>query len=203
MPLPHFRYEKKCHSENKLLVAGVDEVGVGTLAGPVVAAAVILPATVTIKKINDSKKLSQSAREHLDLKIRKYATAVAVGEASVREIDALNILEATRLAMRRALLLLHHIPEHVLVDARTIPDIVIPQTAIVRGDQTSITIAAASIVAKVARDEMMRRFADVWPQYGFEKHKGYGTKAHLAALKDYGPCPIHRYSFAPVKNLKT
>ncbi len=179
-------------------VAGIDEVGVGPLAGPVVAAAVILPDHVDLPRLDDSKKLSRQTREELDLAIREQAMAVGIGEATAQEIDRINILQATLQAMRRAVAALGRAPDYLLVDARTIPDVAVAQTALVRGDSLDGSIAAASIVAKVHRDALMRRFEDEHPGYGFSRHVGYGTPEHMAALRSLGPSPIHRRSFQPV-----
>lgn len=182
-------------------IAGVDEVGMGPLAGPVVAVAVILPEDVSLAGLNDSKKLSRVARERLAVKIREQAIACAAGKVQPAEIDSLNIFRAGLEAMRRAVEALDVKPDHVLVDARTIPGITTPQTAIVGGDASDGSIAAASVVAKVHRDAIMRHLATRYPDYGFERHMGYGTEEHLAALSARGPSPAHRRSFAPVANL--
>lgn len=183
-------------------VAGVDEVGVGPLAGPVVAAAVVLPARVEIgalEGLNDSKKLKPVVRESLDAEIRRQAIAVSIGSVSVSDVDRLNVYHAALEAMRRAVVGLGVLPDHVFVDARTIPRIEIPQTAIVGGDGREASIAAASIVAKVYRDAWMRRLGERHPGYGFGRHMGYGTEQHLAALARLGPSPAHRQSFSPVR----
>jgi ribonuclease HII len=179
-------------------VAGVDEVGVGPLAGPVVAAAVVLPEQVDLPGLDDSKKLSRAVRERLDVAIRSQALAVGIAEVAPREIDRVNILQATLLAMRRAVEALGGKACHLLVDARTIPGVGVPQTALIGGDGRDGSIAAASIVAKVHRDALMRRFDGDHPGYGFTRHKGYGTAEHLDALRRLGACAIHRHSFRPV-----
>ena len=179
-------------------VAGVDEVGAGPLAGPVLAAAVILSADTRIEGINDSKLLSALQRQRLAEQIRERAVAFALGSCSPEEIDTLNILQASRQAMRRAVGALQVAPDHLLVDARRVPDVSMPQTPIIKGDTQSQCIAAASIIAKVARDALMEQLAEVYPGYGFERHRGYGTRQHLEALKRLGPCAIHRHSFSPV-----
>lgn len=181
-------------------VAGVDEVGVGPLAGPVVAAAVVLPERVDLPGLDDSKKLSAAHRERLAAAIREQAVAVAVAEVSPVEIDRLNVRRASLEAMRRAVLdLATRIDvDHVMVDAHSIPSIGIPQTPLIHGDALDGSIAAASIVAKVHRDALMRSFEHAHPGYGFARHMGYGTAEHLAALRDLGASPIHRRSFAPV-----
>jgi ribonuclease HII len=183
-------------------VAGVDEVGVGPLAGPVVAAAVVLPVHVdldALEGLNDSKKLNAVVRERLATEIRRQAVAVSIGSVSVSDVDRLNVYHAALEAMRRAVYGLRGLAEHVFVDARTIPRIDVPQTAIVGGDALEASIAAASIVAKVHRDALMRRLEERHPGYGFDRHKGYGTAQHLAALSRLGPSPVHRRSFAPVR----
>lgn len=179
-------------------VAGVDEVGVGPLAGPVVAAAVVLPDDVFLPGLDDSKRLSPRARARLALEIRACALAVSVSEVDAAEVDRRNPYQASLLAMASAVAGLQLRPHHVLVDARVLPGLDVPQTAIVHGDALDGSIAAASIVAKVHRDGLMERLDRVHPGYGFAAHKGYGTAAHLAALRRLGPCPVHRASFAPV-----
>jgi len=181
------------------LVAGVDEVGVGPLAGPVVAAAVVLGDSPDLPGLDDSKKLTPEKRETLDAAIRSQAVAIGICQVWTEEIDEINIFQATLRAMQGAVADLPVEPEHVLVDARRIPGISVPQTPIIGGDGKDASIAAASIVAKVHRDEIMRRFDAVYPGYGFARHKGYGTEEHLAALRHEGPCPIHRRSFGPVR----
>ncbi len=179
-------------------VAGIDEVGVGPLAGPVVAAAVVLPTEVDLPGLNDSKRLDRRARERLAAAIRSQALGVAVAEVAPAEIDRLNIYHASLEAMRLAVLALTTAPDHLLVDARTVPGVPMRQTPIVNGDATDGSIAAASIVAKVYRDALMARLDETHPGYGFRRHKGYPTPDHLEALGRLGPCPIHRRSFAPV-----
>ena len=180
------------------LVCGIDEAGRGPLAGPVVAGAAILPADCTILYLNDSKKLSEKRREELFLEIQEKAVAWSTGMASPERIDEINILNATYEAMREAIEGLSVQPQVRLNDAVTIPDIALRQVPIIKGDAKSVSIAAASILAKVTRDHMMAEYAKLYPEYGFEKHKGYGTAAHIAALREFGPCPIHRKSF--IKN---
>ena len=193
-----FAYRQELFLRGVRRVAGIDEVGVGPLAGPVVAAAVVLPARVDLPGLDDSKKLSRVARERLDLEIREQAEAIGIGQADPIEIDRVNILQATLRAMRRAVEALRSAPDHLLVDARTIPGVAVEQTALVGGDARDGSIAAASIVAKVYRDSLMRRFDEEHPGYGFDRHAGYGTAQHMAALRRLGPSPIHRRSFAPV-----
>jgi ribonuclease HII len=182
------------------IVAGVDEVGVGPLAGPVVAAAVALPEKVELPGLNDSKKVSASDRERLATAIREQALGVAIGEVSALEIDRMNIFRAGLEAMRRAAAALADRLEldHLMVDARTIPDLVIPQTSLIRGDSIDGSIAAASIVAKVYRDGIMQKLEVEYPGYGFGRNMGYGTAEHVGALGRLGASPAHRQSFAPV-----
>jgi ribonuclease HII len=181
------------------VVAGVDEVGVGPLAGPVVAAAVVLPARVDLPGLDDSKRLSRAARERLARAIRAQAVALALAEVWPEEIDAADVLRAAREAMRRAIAALPMRPDHALVDGRPVPDLGCAQTALVGGDARDASIAAASIVAKVHRDALMRAQDALHPGYGFARHMGYATARHLAALRRLGPSPIHRRSFAPVE----
>ena len=183
------------------LVAGVDEAGRGPLAGPVVAAAVILDDLRPIKGLNDSKQLTPRARERLYVEIHAKALCFCVAQASVEEIDALNILQATLLAMRRAVEGLRLRPNKVLVDGNRLPTLRIAAEAIVGGDAKVKAISAASILAKVHRDRLCQELHLQHPQYGFDGHKGYSTPAHLAALKKHGVCPHHRRSFAPVREL--
>ncbi|MFP4697516.1 MAG: ribonuclease HII [Eubacteriales bacterium] len=190
-------YERKYKSFN--YIAGIDEAGRGPLAGPVVAASVILPKDVKLLYINDSKKLSESKREELYDRIMSNAVSVAVGISTVATIDDINILQATYKAMENAVEELEVIPEVLLIDAIKLTNIKIPQESIVKGDSKSISIAAASIIAKVTRDRMMYEFDKLYPGYGFSKNKGYGTKDHIEAIINLGPCPIHRQSF--IKNI--
>ncbi|MDP6980907.1 MAG: ribonuclease HII [Myxococcota bacterium] len=179
-------------------VAGVDEVGVGPLAGPVVAAAVILPEDTTLTGLDDSKKLKREQREKLALAIREQAVSISIGCVPPPKIDDLNIYHAALEAMRLAVTGLHPAPDYCLVDARTVPQISTPQRAIVHGDAVDASIAAASIVAKVHRDAMMHELDQRYPGYGFGRHMGYGTEFHVDALRRLGPCEAHRRSFAPV-----
>lgn len=183
------------------MICGIDEAGRGPLAGPVFAAAVILGPDHGITGLDDSKKLSRGRRETLALQIRQCAVAWAVASASVEEIDALNILQASLLAMRRAVESLRLMPTEVLVDGLFCPEILQPARAIVRGDSTVAEISAASILAKTARDALMLELHHAHPQYGFDRHKGYPTAAHLAALRAHGVSVVHRRSFAPVREL--
>ena len=196
--MPDFAHEALYHPG---LVAGVDEAGRGPLAGPVVAAAVILRAEDCPEGLNDSKKLSATRRAALETQIKARALCWGLGVASVEEIDDLNILWATMLAMTRAVDALSHDCAHILVDGNRLPRWDRPSTAIVEGDAKSLSIAAASILAKEARDRMMVEAAIVHPHYGWASNKGYGSVQHLAALRAYGPTPLHRRSFAPVAQL--
>jgi ribonuclease HII len=182
-----------------LHVAGVDEVGMGPLAGPVVAAAVILPRDVTLDGVRDSKLLTPRQRVALDAAIRDVALAVAVGVVDTDEVDRLNVYQAGLAAMSRAVAALPLSPGHLLVDARRIPDCSIAQTCVAQGDRTVYSIATASIVAKVYRDRLMAELDARFPGYGFARHAGYATAAHLEALRSLGPCAVHRRSFAPVR----
>jgi len=184
-----------------LIICGVDEAGRGPLAGPVYAAAVILDEAYPIEGLADSKKLSEKRRDALALEIKQHATAWAIAEASVEEIDVLNILRASLLAMKRAVQALAVQPQEVWVDGLHCPDTGLPSRAIVRGDSSVAAISAASILAKTARDEVMLRLHEQHPQYGFAAHKGYPTAAHLAALRVHGVSSVHRRSFRPVSAL--
>lgn len=199
VPLPTFKEERALFARGLALVAGVDEAGSGSWAGPVHAAAVILPFDSRIGLIRDSKTLSPEQRERVAAQIRAAATAWAVGTASAAEIDAMNIRKAGALAMRRAVEALAVRPQFVLVDAFTIPGLDIESRGIIRGDLKVKSIAAASVIAKVARDAHLAELDRAHPGYGFANHKGYGTKAHQDALRRLGPCPEHRMSYAPVK----
>lgn len=188
-------YENKYISQGKNLICGVDEAGRGPLAGPVCAAAVIMPEGLIIEGVNDSKKLTAKKREKLFDIIKNEAVCYSVAFASASEIDEINILNATHLAMTRAVEGLDKVPEVVLVDGNSLPKWYYSSEAIVKGDAVCHSIACASILAKVSRDRLMCLEAEKYPQYSFEKHKGYGTKVHVEALKEYGPCPIHRKTF--------
>lgn len=187
------KYEKEYDKYS--YICGIDEVGRGPLAGPVVAGAVILPKDCDILYINDSKKLSAAKREELYDIIMEKAVAVGIGMVGPDRIDEINILQATYEAMRQAIGKLDPQPTLLLNDAVTIPQVTIPQVPIIKGDAKSISIGAASIVAKVTRDRLMETYADIYPEYGFAGNKGYGSAEHIAALKQYGPTPIHRRSF--------
>jgi ribonuclease HII len=177
------------------VICGVDEAGRGPLAGSVFAAAVILPADVIIEGLNDSKKLTERRREALFGEITEKAVAYSIAQASVEEIEELNILQAALLAMKRAVESLHIKPDYVLIDGNQIPKLEIPCEAVIKGDAVSASIAAASILAKVSRDREMFELAKIYPQYSFDKHKGYGTKLHCDAIREHGACEIHRKSF--------
>ena len=176
-------------------ICGIDEAGRGPLAGPVVAGAVILPKDCRILYLNDSKKLSEKRREELFLEIQEKAVAWKVGIVGPEVIDRINILQATYEAMRQAVAGLSVTPDLLLNDAVTIPGVEIFQVPIIKGDAKSVSIAAASIMAKVTRDHMMAKYDTIYPEYGFARHKGYGTAAHIAAIREHGPCPIHRNTF--------
>lgn len=179
-------------------ICGIDEAGRGPLAGPVVAGAVILPKDCDILYINDSKKLTEKKREELYDIIKEKAVAYGIGMATPERIDEINILQATYEAMRSAIAQMAVAPDLLLNDAVTIPQVPIKQVPIIKGDAKSISIAAASILAKVTRDRMMKEYSIIYPEYGFEGHKGYGSQSHIEAIKTYGPSPIHRRSF--IKN---
>lgn len=189
-------YENELYQKGIELVAGVDEVGRGPLVGPVVCACVILPKDYFNEQINDSKKISEKKREKLYDTIMQEAISVGIGMSSEKVIDEINILEATKLAMKEAIKNSKVKPEHVLIDAVKL-DIDIPSTSIIKGDAKSQSIAAASIIAKVTRDRMMDELDEKYPQYLFKKNKGYGTKAHIEAIRQYGIIPEHRKTFAP------
>ncbi len=185
----------------KRLIAGVDEVGRGPLAGPVIASAVILDEAFPIAGLADSKTLSEKRREALAIQIRQHAIAFALGRADVEEIDEINILQASLLAMQRAVEQLPIAPHHVLVDGKYCPQITCTAEAIIQGDKTVPAISAASIIAKIARDQEMREMDRLYPGYGFAAHKGYPTRAHQEALQRLGVTPIHRRTFAPVRKI--
>lgn len=192
--------ETKLYEEGIQTICGIDEAGRGPLAGPVVVAAVIMPKDSMIEGVNDSKKVSEKKREALYEQITKEAISYAVGIIDQKEIDEINILNATKKGLTEAIRQLEVKPERILVDALTNIDTCnIPYTSIIKGDAKSYSIAAASIIAKVTRDRIMREWDEIYPQYGFEKHKGYGTKMHMDAIRKYGLCPLHRLSF--VKNI--
>ena len=190
-----WEFEHKYANEGYRFICGVDEAGRGPLAGPVCAAAVILPMDINIPGLNDSKKLTDKKRRELFPIICEKATAYGIAFADHEEIDKINILQATYLAMERAISKLEIKPDMALIDGNRAKDFGLPTQTIVGGDAKSASIAAASILAKVTRDDLMLKIADLYPSYGFEVHKGYGTKAHYAALSEYGPSPIHRMTF--------
>lgn len=191
------KYEKLAWAEGAKLVAGVDEVGRGSLFGPVVAAAVVLDSSYRIRGLRDSKLLSAGRRRLLAERVREYAVAWAVAAVDAAQIDQINIYQASREAMRQAVSLLNPAPDHLLVDALKL-DCDLPQRAIIHGDALSASIAAASILAKVERDRMISEWDPIFPVYGLRSNKGYSTARHLAALREHGPSPLHRQSFAPV-----
>ncbi len=194
-----FRYEKKLRAIGVARIAGIDEAGRGALAGPVVAAAVVLPEKFRHRRLNDSKQLAPELREEIYCElISNPEVRWAVGIVDSIEIDRINILRASHRAMRLAIEALIEQPEHVLIDGLPVIPFPLPQTAIIDGDCISLSIAAASVIAKVMRDRMMRDFCAEFPQYSFSQHKGYGTELHLLKLHEFGPCPIHRQSFEPV-----
>jgi ribonuclease HII len=197
----HFLRETHAISSGLWPLAGIDEVGRGPLAGPVVAAAVILDPQAVPAGLDDSKKLSAARREELFAIIAETALAIGVASVTAQEIDTINIRQATLLAMRRAVAALPFQPAGVLVDGNDPPDLACPCEAVIGGDAQIASIAAASIIAKVTRDAMMARLCQTYPAYGFSAHAGYGTPQHRAALQAHGPCPEHRYSFAPVKGV--
>lgn len=196
--LKHMRIYEDKYSDYEF-ICGVDEVGRGPLAGPVFTAAVILPKDCEILYLNDSKKLSEKKREELFLEISEKAIAIGIGSCTPEEIDEINIKQATRKAMLQAVQNLETQPGLVLVDAETITGLNIRQIPIIKGDAKSVSIAAASIIAKVTRDHLMEEYDKIYPEYGFASNKGYGSSAHMQAIKEFGPCKIHRKSF--IKNI--
>lgn len=204
---PDLQHEFDLAGRGHSPIAGVDEVGRGALAGPLYAAAVILPIdrfdlAAALEAVRDSKTLTARQRERCAVEIQSLALDWALGVAESEEVDEVGPLVATRRAMARALAGLHLAPRHALIDHLELPELPIPHTALVHGDARALSIAAASVVAKVARDEVMDGFDRRFPTYGFSEHKGYGTEAHLRALRRWGPCPIHRRSFEPVAVLQ-
>lgn len=202
-PRPDLHYEGALWASGLTRIAGLDEAGRGAWAGPVAAGAVILPPESDIFQklhhVRDSKQMSPAERTFWAAEIQASCAAWGVGFASSQEIDELGIVPATRLAMTRALAALPELPEYLLIDALRLPELTIPQAALVKGDARSLSIAAASVLAKTARDTYMVQLSDTYPDFGFAQHKGYGTSAHWKALQCCGPCPAHRFSFAPVK----
>lgn len=200
--MPNLLYEQEKQNDGFHRIAGIDEAGRGPLAGPVSAAAVILPEGFTHELLDDSKKLTAKRRDLLfeELTEREdISWALSYGE--VEEIETINILKSTHAAMARAAQALNQQPDYCLIDGLPVPNFPIASEGIVKGDGKSLSIAAASIIAKVSRDRLMLEYAEQYPEYGFERHKGYGTKLHLEALRKHGPCPIHRKTFAPVAQL--
>ncbi|MBX3242887.1 MAG: ribonuclease HII [Acidobacteria bacterium] len=194
-----FDFERFAADEGYMMIAGVDEVGRGCLAGPVVAAACILDLSKHPPKgLNDSKKLTAKRRAEIAAELKETAVAYAIGQVEADEIDRINILEATRKAMAGAISALEPAADFLLIDAVNLKQVILPQRSLIKGDAVSFSIAAASVLAKTYRDDLMVRFADEYPQYGFDGHKGYGSAFHFAALRSYGPCPLHRTSFRGV-----
>jgi ribonuclease HII len=198
-PVDPLFYESMAGKDGYSLIAGVDEVGRGPLAGPVVAAAVILPLGITLPGVKDAKKMTESAREKAFCVINDNSIAIGIGVVSHRAIDELNILNASLEAMKQAVSTLDPAPEYSLIDGIYEIPAIIPQRCIKKGDQLSHSISAASIIAKVYRDMIMCSYHLLYPEYGFNRNKGYGTATHLAALRQYGPCPIHRLTFRGVR----
>lgn len=190
-----WEYEQKFFEKGYIKIAGIDEAGRGPLAGPVVAAAVILDRDIIIPGINDSKKISEKKREYLHSEIIDKAISVGIGVVSETVIDDINILNATHQAMEKAIQNLHLKPDFLLIDAETLSNINIPQMPIKKGDALSISIAAASIIAKVERDKILKSYESIYPGYGFGRHKGYGTKLHIECIRKYGLLPVHRRTF--------
>lgn len=194
-----FDFEEQAASEGFQVVAGVDEVGRGCLAGPVVAAACILDQSKPVPRgLNDSKKLTERQRKEIDEELRQTAVAYSLGIIDADEIDRVNILEATKLAMLKAIDGLTPAPDHLLIDALQLRQCSLPQKAIIKGDSISYSIAAASVIAKVFRDDLMKQYDAEFPEYGFAGHKGYGSVAHFAAIREHGPCRLHRKTFRGV-----
>lgn len=202
-PAPNLDFELPLWQSGLVHIAGIDEAGRGALAGPVAAGIVVLPNRPDLQEIlagvRDSKQMTAKAREEWAAEIKQIAVTWQVGFTGPKEIDEIGILPATRLAILRALEKLPAPPEHLLVDALSIPDAKIPETSLIKGDRRSLSIAAASVLAKVSRDKLMIEMAVNYPLYGFDQNKGYGTAAHRQAILDSGPCKIHRFSFAPIR----
>ena len=201
---PNLDHENKLKSQGYILIAGIDEAGRGALAGPVVASAVILPYPANLpwfELVRDSKELNSRKRESFFALINKEAVAVGIGIVPPRVIDSINILKATKLAMMQAVENLSKQPNFLLIDRLSLPQCPIPQEGITRGDKICLSIACASIMAKVTRDRIMEEFDKIYPGYGFAQHKGYGTVRHISCLQKLGPSPIHRLYFAPVRNI--
>lgn len=196
-----YKYENELYNKGAIYIGGVDEVGRGPLVGSVVAACVILPKDFVLEGLTDSKKLSEKKRDEFYKIINEKAISIGIGIVSEKVIDEINIYEATKIAMKEAISNLKVKPDHVLIDAMPL-DIDIPTTSIIKGDAKSITIAAASVIAKVTRDKMMYDLDKIYPMYDFAHNKGYGTKKHIEAIKEYGICKYHRLSFKPVSDYK-
>jgi ribonuclease HII len=194
-------FEARARALGFICIAGLDEAGRGPLAGPVVAAAVVLPDGLLIPGLTDSKQVPEQERERLFEVIREQAVCYGIGVAGERTIDEVNILQATIIAMERALAPLDPKPDYLLLDAITLPRVPLPQKSLIKGDCRSHSISAASVLAKVARDRLMRELHEKYPQYHFHKHKGYGTSEHLALLREHGPCDAHRKTFSPVAEM--
>jgi ribonuclease HII len=201
LPLDPLVFERRVRQDGYRVIAGLDEAGRGPLAGPVVAAAVVLPDGLLIPGLNDSKQVPEQERERLFDVIRELAVCFGVGIADERTIDEVNILQATIIAMERALAQLDPHPDYLLLDALTLPRSALPQMPLIKGDSRSHSIAAASILAKVTRDRLMLELHEKFPRYNFQRHKGYGTREHLALLREHGPCEAHRRSFQPVAGM--
>lgn len=204
---PDLRFEVDLWAQGFIRLAGIDEAGRGAWAGPVSAGAVVLPLDPNLleqlPEVRDSKEMIPSQRTFWAHHIKRVAAAWGVGFASSLEIDALGIVPATRLAMQRAIAALGITPDHLLIDAVRLPEIPLPQTSLIKGDARSLSIAAASVLAKTARDTLLVQFDEQYPGYGFARHKGYGTALHAEALQRLGPCPIHRFCFAPIAALNS
>lgn len=202
--MPSFAEERMLEAQGYRLIAGVDEVGCGALAGPVVAAAIILPGRMRVrwaKQVNDSKLVTPARREMLFQRIQKVAVSVGIGTVPHHVIDAQGLTKARRLAMKLAIEQLSPPPECLLIDYLHLPEVPLPQKGIINGDRLCFSIACASIMAKVTRDHLMEEMDKTYPGYGLARHKGYGTREHLACLRRLGPCPIHRQSYQPVKDV--
>ena len=199
--IDNYKYERELNKKGIKLIAGVDEVGRGPLIGPVVAAAVILPKDYKLDGLTDSKKLSEKKREYFYEIIKKDALAIGIGIVNEKEIDEINIYEATKVAMKEAINKLNIKPEHILIDAMPL-DLDIPTTSIIKGDLLSINISAASVIAKVTRDHMLYEMDKEYPMYDLKNNKGYGTKKHIEAIKKYGITKYHRLSYKPVSDYK-
>jgi ribonuclease HII len=203
---PDLHFENQLLKESCACIAGIDEAGRGAWAGPILAAAVVLPLErgdlrQSLNGVRDSKKMTPAQRQQWYASLRQTCQSIGVGRTTSRELDSMGMIAATRLAMKRALSDLDVLPDHLLIDYVTLPEVHIPQTVLKFGDSTSLSIAAASVIAKVTRDQTMITLDETYPGYGFASHKGYGTRQHKLALKVLGPCPAHRRSFSPVAAL--